>query len=61
MDWHATDPDDAEGSAYLITQAIYWLWRGVKSYGIEYFHETETLPPIPRHRLTRPQLVILPA
>jgi len=31
MDPQPTDPDDAEGSAYLITQAIYWLWRGVKS------------------------------
>jgi hypothetical protein len=31
MDWRPTDPDDAEGSAYLITQAIYWLWRGVKA------------------------------
>lgn len=31
MDWRPTDPDGAEGWASLITQAIYWLGRGIKS------------------------------
>jgi hypothetical protein len=31
MDLRPTDPEDAEGTAYLITHAIYWVWRGFKS------------------------------
>ncbi len=31
MDLQPTDPDEAEGIAWCITQAIYWLGRGLKS------------------------------
>ena len=31
MDLQPTDPEEAEGFARGITEAIYWLWRGLKS------------------------------